>query len=94
MYFLYQYVSLKDLLVELLSLKMGDYSEHVWFLLEKKIPEPIFDKLDFDYIDLFLHDLMERVDYLIRVKTQNTLDYTDYIFFRWLSETSVLIRRI
>lgn len=90
-YVVYKEFSLKDIIAELLLCNPYiDYSENIWYALEKRVGNRI-DLLDLEEVDRLFQIIVLLVDATIQNKLPKRIDTGEYIFDKWVSNTAVML---
>lgn len=91
---LYDYFPLRDMITCILSVSaFDDTNEIFWVELETRLPEDPKFQLDYDVIALFYEYLYTYLDEFIQFKVGQAAYTSEYVFSKWLSETSLIMQR-
>lgn len=101
MTYLYNLFPLQDIVQTILSVSAyGDDGEYFWNELENRIMSDLTSshatgemQLDFDKLSFFYELLCCFLDEYIRAKLPENVDTNEYVFARWLGNTSILFQK-
>ena len=93
LYDIYKRFPLQEIIGGLLT-PVPQYSDIIWFEFEGKFTETEIDSFNLESVDMFFETLTDDLDRFIADTAIKEFTHTDYIFVKWLSSRSVLLRRL
>lgn len=85
---------LRDIVSLLLSIEQErDYSEILFFEMEKRLGE-LIDVVDLDMLQIFIENLINRIDECIYTKLPYNIDPSCYVLETWINNNVIIMKRI
>jgi len=96
MQYLYVRFPVRDLIATILSINQYiGYNESMWFEMERRFSDALFNDPRFDpnTLELFFETMAYAMDAHIRERVPSSIDMSEYIFDKWVDATSIMMKR-